>query len=135
MTQPEGVICPTHQKKSRPRTSHSEELIMGDKDAPVRTRSSFKPSKKTLLGLISLIKPISIDEALLDNEWIMYMQEELDQFNKNDIWDLIHKPKGVYFIRTKLVFRNKHNEKGEVAKNKVRMVTHSYSQQEGIDYT
>jgi len=36
---------------------------------------------------------------------------------------------------SKWVFRNKLNEQGEVTKNKDRLVTQGYSQQEGIDYT
>ena len=100
-TSQEAVAGPSHQKKSRPRTSHSEELILGDKDAPVRTRSSFRSSEENLLGLVSLIEPTSIDEALQDNDWILAMQEELNQFTRNDVWDLVQKPKGVLIIGTK----------------------------------
>ncbi|KAI5403892.1 hypothetical protein KIW84_051149 [Lathyrus oleraceus] len=100
-TKPEAIIDLTHQKKSRSRTSHSEELIMGDKNALVRTRSSFKPSEETILGLTSLIEHTSIDEALLDNEWILAIQEELDQFTRNNVWDLVQKPKGFHVIGTK----------------------------------
>ena len=110
-------------------------MILGDKDAPVRTRSSFKPSEETHLGLVSLIEPTSINEALQDNDWILAMQEELNQFTRNDVWDLVQKPKGVHVIGTKWVFRNKLNEKGEVIRNKARLVAQGYSQQEGIDYT
>src|ERR1044072_4471729 len=63
------------------------------------------------------------------------MEEELNQFSKNDVWDLVQKPKGVHVIGTKWVFRNKLNEKGEVVRNKARLVAQGYSQQEGIDYT
>ena len=62
------------------------------------------------------------------------MQEELNQFTRNDIWDLDPKPKGFNFIGTKWVFRNKLNEHGEVIRNKPRLVEQGYSQQEGIDY-
>ncbi|KAI5421966.1 hypothetical protein KIW84_045423 [Lathyrus oleraceus] len=72
-TQPELVVGQTHQKKSRSITPHYEELILGDKNAPIRTRYSFKPSEETLLGLVSLIEPTSINEVLLDNEWILAM--------------------------------------------------------------
>ena len=98
---------PLQQKKSRIITSHPEELILGDKEAPVRTRSAFKPSEEMLLGLVSLIEPTSIEEALLDKDWILAMEEELNQFSKNDVWDLVQKPKGVHVIGTKWVFRNK----------------------------
>src|ERR1044072_7685625 len=63
------------------------------------------------------------------------MEEELNQFSKNNVWDLVKKPTGVHVIGTKWVFRNKLNEKGEVIRNKARLVAQGYSQQEGIDYT
>ena len=87
------------------------------------------------MGLVSLIEPTTIDEALLDNDWILAMQEELNQFTRNDVWDLVPKPKGFNIIGTKWVFRNKLNEQGEVFRNKARLVAQGYSQQEGIDYT
>ena len=37
------------------------------------------------MGLISLIEPISIDEALLGDGWIVAMQEELNKFQRNDV--------------------------------------------------
>ena len=61
------------------------------------------------MGLVSLIEPTTIDEALLDNDWILAMQEELNQFTRNDVWDLVPKPKGFNVIGTKWVFRNKLN--------------------------
>src|SRR4051794_1803394 len=63
------------------------------------------------------------------------MQEELNQFTRNDVWDLVPRPKGFNIIGTKWVFRNKLSEKGEVVRNKARLVAQGYSQQEGIDYT
>ena len=64
--QQEVVEAHTPLRRHRQNISHSEELIMGDKSEPVRTRSSSKPSKETLWGLVSLIEPTSIDEVLLD---------------------------------------------------------------------
>jgi len=63
----------------------SEYLILGNKDELVRTRSTFKVSEETPLGLVSLIEPTSCDEALQDNDWVLAMKEELDQFSKNDV--------------------------------------------------
>jgi vacuolar-type H+-ATPase catalytic subunit A/Vma1 len=81
-----------------------------------------------------MIEPTSVDEALQDNDWIISMQEELNQFTRNDVWDLVPKPKGFNIIGTKWVFINKLNEQGEVIRNKARLVAQGYSQQEGIDY-
>ena len=80
-------------------------MIMGHKDDPIRTRSTFRNTEESLMGLVSLIEPTSTDEALLDNYWILVMQEELNQFTINDVWDLVPKPKGFNIIRTKWVFR------------------------------
>src|ERR1044072_177118 len=125
----------TSQKRNWTRKSHPEDQILGNKNAPVGTRSAFRTSEENLLSLVSLIEPTSIDEALLDKDWVLATEEELNQFSKNDVWDLVKKPKGVHVIGTKWVFRNKLNEKGEVIRNKARLVAQGYSQQEGIDYT
>ena len=62
------------------------------------------------------------------------MQDELSQFSKNHVWDLVHKPKDSTVIGTKWVYRNKLDEDGNVVRNKDRLVAQGYSQEEGIDY-
>ena len=79
------------------------------------------------MGLVFLIEPTSIDESLLDNDWILAMQEELNQVTRNDVWDLVPKPKGFNIIGTKWVFRNKLNKIGEVIRNKARLLEQGYS--------
>ena len=88
-----------------------------------------------MLGLLSVIVPTIVDEALSDDGWILAMQEELNQFQRNDVWDLVPKPEHKNIIGTKWVFRNKLYEHGEVVRNKSRLVAQVYSQQEDIDYT
>jgi len=88
-----------------------------------------------MIGLLTVIEPNIIDEALSDDGWTIAMQEELNQFQWNDVWDLVPKPQQKNIIGTKWVFRNKLNEQGEVVRNKARLVAQGYSQQEGIDYT
>jgi len=88
-----------------------------------------------MIGLLSVIEPTTIDEALSDDGWILAMKEELNQFQRNDVWDLVPKPLQKNIIGTKWVFRNKLNEQGEVIRNKSRHVAQGYSQQEDIDYT
>ncbi|GKC77080.1 retrovirus-related pol polyprotein from transposon TNT 1-94 [Tanacetum coccineum] len=67
-------------------------------------------------------------------ENIVAMQEELNQFIANDIWELVPQPRNMTIIGTKWVFRNKLNENDIVSKNKARLVAQGYNQQEGIDY-
>ncbi|GKA98506.1 retrovirus-related pol polyprotein from transposon TNT 1-94 [Tanacetum coccineum] len=73
-------------------------------------------------------------EALGDESWIVVMQEELNQFIANDVWELVPQPKNMTIIGTKWVFRNKLDENGIVSRNKARLVAQGYNQQEGIDY-
>ncbi|CAM8975443.1 unnamed protein product [Rhodiola kirilowii] len=62
------------------------------------------------------------------------MQEELHQFERNEVWRLVPRPKDKNVIGTKWVFRNKMDDKGVVVRNKARLVVKGYNQQEGIDY-
>jgi len=116
------------------KSSHPEDQIIGNKESPTRTRSYFR-QEESMIGLLSVIEPITVDEALSDDGWILDMQEELNQFQRNDVWNLVPKPQQKNIIGTKWVFRNKLNEQGEVVRNKARLVAQGYSQQEGIDYT
>ncbi|GJW30481.1 retrovirus-related pol polyprotein from transposon TNT 1-94 [Tanacetum coccineum] len=78
--------------------------------------------------------PKNVNEALTDDSWIVAMQEELNQFIANDVWELVPQPRNMTIIGTKWVFRNKLDENGIVSRNKARLVAQGYNQQEGIDY-
>ncbi|KAI0498572.1 hypothetical protein KFK09_019460 [Dendrobium nobile] len=62
------------------------------------------------------------------------MQEELNQFVRNDVWELVERPKGQSVVGTKWVFKNKVNDSGVVVRNKARLVAKGYNQIEGIDF-
>ncbi|GJV56313.1 retrovirus-related pol polyprotein from transposon TNT 1-94 [Tanacetum coccineum] len=81
-----------------------------------------------------MTEPKNINEALKDENWIMAMQEELNQFKTNDVWELVQNPMDMTIIGTKWVYRNKLDENGVVTRNKARLVAQGYNQQEGIDY-
>ncbi|GJU35567.1 retrovirus-related pol polyprotein from transposon TNT 1-94 [Tanacetum coccineum] len=80
------------------------------------------------------LEPKNINEALKDESWVIAMQEELNQFISNDVWELVPNPKDMTIIGTKWVYRNKLDENGVVSRNKARLVAQGYNQQEGIDY-
>ena len=62
------------------------------------------------------------------------MHEELKQFLKNNIWNLVHRPENTNVIRTKWIFKNKSNEFGNVIRNKTRLVAQEYTQVKGINF-
>ena len=60
------------------------------------------------------------------------MQEELDQFKRNKVWELVSRPKDKSVIGTKWVFKNKLVENGNIIRNKAKLVAKGYCQEEGI---
>ena len=81
-------------------SSHPVDQILGNKGSPRRTRSHLRP-EESALGLVSMIEPTKVDQALTDDGWILAMQDELNQFKRNDVWDLVPKPEHKNIIGTK----------------------------------
>jgi hypothetical protein len=61
------------------------------------------------------------------------MQEELNNFERNRVSELVERPK-TNIIGTKWVFRNKQDEFGVVIRNKARLVAQGFTQVEGLDF-
>jgi hypothetical protein len=61
------------------------------------------------------------------------MQEELNNFTRNEVWHLVPRP-NQNVVGTKWVFRNKQDEHGVVTRNKARLVAKGYSKVEGLDF-
>ncbi|GJV53092.1 retrovirus-related pol polyprotein from transposon TNT 1-94 [Tanacetum coccineum] len=116
-------------KESR---NHPLENVIGNLNQ--RTLRSQAQNQSNFFCFISTIEPKNVNEALGDESWIVAMQEELNQFIANDVWELVPQSKNMTIIGTKWVFRNKLDENGIVSRNKARLVAQGYNQQEGIDY-
>ncbi|GKB23474.1 retrovirus-related pol polyprotein from transposon TNT 1-94 [Tanacetum coccineum] len=116
-------------KESR---NHPLENVIGNLNQ--RTLRSQAQNQSNFFCFISTIEPKNVNEALTDDSWIVAMQEELNQFIANDVWELVPQPRNMTIIGTKWVFRNKLDENGIVSRNKARLVAQGYNQQEGIDY-
>ena len=83
---------------------------------------------------VTKIEPKNVKEALTDEFWILEMQEELNQFKRNEVWDLVPRPEGINVIGTKWIFKNKPDETGTMTRNKARLVAQGYTQVEGLDF-
>lgn len=70
------------------------------------TRSKFR-NMIAFSAYISKVEPKNIKETLGDSYWIVAMQEELNQFERNKVWHLVPSPKDRTAIGTKWVFKNK----------------------------
>jgi hypothetical protein len=76
---------------------------------------------------VSFIEPKKIEEALRDIDWVIAMHEELNNFIRNQVWELVERPKGHNVIRIKWVFRNKQDQDEIVVRNKARFIAQGYT--------
>jgi len=66
----------------------------------VQTRSKLK-NFCTFYAFLSKIEQKNVNEALADSDWVIAMQEELHQFERNKMWHLGPQPKNRTIIGTK----------------------------------
>ncbi|GJY21864.1 retrovirus-related pol polyprotein from transposon TNT 1-94 [Tanacetum coccineum] len=109
-------------KESR---NHPLENVIGNLNQ--RTLRSQAQNQSNLFCFISTIKPKNVNKALGDESWIVAMQEKLNQFIANNVWELIPQHRNMTIIGTKWVFRTKLDENGIVSRNKARKVQTSSS--------
>jgi hypothetical protein len=107
--------------------------ILGDIHKGVTTRSRVAHFCEHY-SFVSSIEPYRVEDALRDSDWVLAMQEELNNFTRNEVWHLVPCP-NQNVVGTKWVFRNKQDEHGVVTRNKARLVAKGYSQVEGLDFS
>ena len=86
---------------------------MRKKDHPsigVRTRRAIR-EEVSHSAFISMVEPTRLEDALEDEAWVEAMQDELNQFVRNDVWELVPRPYNHNIIGTKWVFKNKSNDR------------------------
>ena len=66
---------------------------MGDPSGGVRTRRRQYASFCEHYSFVSCLEPTNVDEPLEDPDWVMAMQEELNNFSRNEVWSLVERPK------------------------------------------
>jgi hypothetical protein len=113
-------------------SDHPVDNILGSIRRGVTTRSRLAIFCE-FYSFVSSLEPLRVEEALSDPVWIVVIQEELNNFTRNEVWSLVERPKQ-NIIGTKWVFRNKQNENGVVTMNKTRLVAKGFTQVEGLDF-
>jgi hypothetical protein len=111
---------------------HSVNNIHGDIEKGVTTRLRVANFCQHY-SFVSSFEPFKVEDALHDLDWVVAMQEELNNFKCNEVWSLVERPKE-NVVGTKWVFHNKQDEHGGVTRNKARLVAKDYSQVEGLDF-
>nr|GFC60536.1 retrovirus-related Pol polyprotein from transposon TNT 1-94 [Tanacetum cinerariifolium] len=73
-------------------------------------------------------------DALTQSCWIEATREELNEFERLEVWELVPRPDKVMVITLKWIYKVKLDELGGILKNKARLVARGYRQEEGIDF-
>ncbi|GKB41244.1 retrovirus-related pol polyprotein from transposon TNT 1-94 [Tanacetum coccineum] len=77
---------------------------------------------------------VSYKDALTESCWIEDMQEELNEFERLKVWELVPHLDYVMVITLKWIYKVKLDELGGVLINKAHLVAKGYRQEEGIDF-
>jgi histone deacetylase 1/2 len=88
-------------------------------------------------GLVSIVapdEPVSVDEALKDQRWVVAMDTEHQALLHNKTWHLVPRPKGKNIIGSRWVYKIKRKADGSIDRYKARLVAKGYKQRYGIDY-
>nr|GEZ15567.1 retrovirus-related Pol polyprotein from transposon TNT 1-94 [Tanacetum cinerariifolium] len=92
------------------------------------------PSVASPVPIAVAPRPVDLIEELLKSSWIDAMQEEIHEFKRLEVWELVPCPNSVMIIKLKWIFKVKQDEFGGVLQNKSRLVPKGYRQEEGINY-
>nr|GEW56121.1 hypothetical protein [Tanacetum cinerariifolium] len=73
---------------------HPLEQVIGNPSQSVRTRRQLEsdPEMCMFALTVSRTEPKNIKEVMADSAWIESMQEELHQFDRLDVWELVDRP-------------------------------------------
>ncbi|KAI3762651.1 hypothetical protein L1987_53090 [Smallanthus sonchifolius] len=111
-----------HVLETRVHKNHPIDNIIGDPHASVQTCHRTIDENTSLYAeildtgimetclhaaFVSQLEPKNVKESLTENCWIEAMQDELSQFQKLHVWDLVDLPRGVQPIGTRWVFKCK----------------------------
>ncbi|GKE33152.1 retrovirus-related pol polyprotein from transposon TNT 1-94, partial [Tanacetum coccineum] len=85
-------------------------------------------------AFLTSIKPKNFKQAMTKPSWIDAMQEEIHEFERLQVWELVPCPDKIMLIKLKWIYKVKTDEFSGVLKNKAILVAQGFRQEEGIDF-
>nr|GEW29360.1 hypothetical protein [Tanacetum cinerariifolium] len=115
---------------------HPLEQVIRNPSQSVRTRRQLESNGEMCMFAltVSQTEPKNIKEAMVDSALIESMQEELHQFDRLDLWELVDRPLCKNVINIKWLWKNKRDEENTVIQNKSHLVAKGYAQKEGVNF-
>jgi hypothetical protein len=134
-------VEPIIEPKTRKRPTWIESTLQEEErhKAPNVTLRQIKKSKRfsiyaVLMKNLVNAEPSTFEEAVKQKEWKEAMMEEYQSVMKNDVWEVVPRPKEKFLVTSKLVYKINHAVDESIDKYKVIFVARGFSQQEGEDY-
>ncbi|GKA59621.1 putative ribonuclease H-like domain-containing protein [Tanacetum coccineum] len=115
---------------------HPLDNIIGELERPVSTRLQLHEQALFCYydAFLTSVEPKNYKDTLTQACWIEAMQEELHEFDRLEVWELVLRLYKVMIITLKWIYKVKLDEIGGILNNKARLVTRGYRQKEGIDF-
>nr|GFA04311.1 Gag-Pol polyprotein [Tanacetum cinerariifolium] len=125
-----------HPSEHRWTKDHPLEQVIENPSQSVRTRRQLESNGEMYMFALTMSRtePKNIKEAMADSAWIESMQEELHQFDRLEVWELVDRPLCKNVINIKWLWKNKRDEENTVIRNKSCLVAKGYAQKEGVDF-
>ncbi|WVZ80811.1 hypothetical protein U9M48_028261 [Paspalum notatum var. saurae] len=123
-----GEVTTEPQPSRMVQRNHPSRNIIGGLNERVTRSRSASLAHFAHSAFVASFEPHDVGHALSDANWFNAMHEELENFERNQVWVLVGPPPHCNPIGTKL------GEDGVVVRNKARLVAQGFCQKEGIDY-
>ncbi|GKD91197.1 retrovirus-related pol polyprotein from transposon TNT 1-94, partial [Tanacetum coccineum] len=132
---PESSQSTQHHEHVRKWTdSHPIDNIIGNPSKPVSTRKQLATDALWCFYnfILSKVEPKNFKYAVTKDCWFQAMQEEIHEFDRLDVWELVPPPDSA-MIALKWIYKVRLDEYGDVLKNKARLVAKGFRQEEEVD--
>nr|GFC08418.1 retrovirus-related Pol polyprotein from transposon TNT 1-94 [Tanacetum cinerariifolium] len=115
---------------------HPLDNVIGNPSRPVSTQKQLATDALWCLysSVLSKIEPKNFKSAIIEDCWFQAMQDEIYEFDRLQVWELVPQPDYVMIIALKWIYKVKLDQYDDVLKNKARLAAKGYRQEEGIDY-
>nr|GFA66211.1 retrovirus-related Pol polyprotein from transposon TNT 1-94 [Tanacetum cinerariifolium] len=138
-TSPHTIVKSDHQipqHNSKWTKDHPLHNIIGQLFRPVSTRLQLHEQALFCYSdaFLTSVEPKTYKDALTQSCWIDAIQEELNEFERLEVWELVPRTDKVMVITLKWIYKVKLEELGGILKNKARLVARVYRKEEGIDF-
>ncbi|GKE07698.1 retrovirus-related pol polyprotein from transposon TNT 1-94, partial [Tanacetum coccineum] len=102
--------------------------VIGDPSRSVSTRKQLQTNAMWCYfdAFLTSVEQKNFKQAMTEPSWIDAMQEEIHEFERLQVWELVPCPDKVMLIKLKWICKVKTDEFGRVLKNKARLVAQRF---------